>query len=78
MSRHRKLTPEAEAALIAWYAQYQAMLTQLRRFGSISQKAREHGIGTRTLFLICNRKQEAFRRAKRISTRYAASTVDAE
>ena len=62
MSRRRKLSPEAEAALIAWYAQYQAVLEQMRKVGSIHSKARELSISTRTVHTVVKRQEEKARR----------------
>lgn len=62
MSAPRKLSPEEEAAIMAWYAEYQAALEAIRKLGSIPQKAREYGVGKRTLHEIVKRDQEKVRR----------------
>jgi hypothetical protein len=67
LSAHRKLTPEAEAAIIAWYSQYQKLLNELRRLGSINQKAVEYGIATRSIHTIVKREQEKARRVGNVS-----------
>lgn len=47
---------------MAWYAQYQAALGELRKLGTIPQKARQFGVGKRTLHEIVKRDQEKVRR----------------
>lgn len=62
MSAPRKLPPEHEAAIIAWYAQYQKALNELRKLGTVPQKAKEYGVSTRGIHLIAKREQEKARR----------------
>lgn len=62
MSAGRKLSPEEEAALIAWYSQYQSALQQLRQLGSIHDKAKEFGIALRTLHTVAKRDDYELRR----------------
>jgi hypothetical protein len=62
LSRPRKLTPEHEAAIMAWYSQYQKALSELKRLGSIPLKAKEYGISTRTLHSVAKRPEEKVRR----------------
>lgn len=62
MPAQRKLKPEQEAAAIAWYAQYQRALNELRRVGTVRQKAKELGVAPRTLDTIVKREQDKVRR----------------
>jgi hypothetical protein len=62
MSARRKLTPEEESALMAWYSQYQQALNELKKLGSVRKKARELGIASETLHLIVKRDQYELRR----------------
>jgi hypothetical protein len=62
MSAPRKLSPDAEASIIAWYAQYQTALEQLRKLGSIHDKARAHGTSVRTIHNIVKRDEYELRR----------------
>jgi hypothetical protein len=62
MSAPRKLKADQEAAIIAWYAQYQKALNELRKLGTVPQKAREYGVSTRGIHLIAKREQEKARR----------------
>jgi hypothetical protein len=62
MSRRRKLSPQEEAAVMAWYSQYQAALEQLRKLGSIRKQAQERGIGIKLLHVVVKRGDYEHRR----------------
>lgn len=62
MSRRRRLSPDEEAALMAWYSQYQSALEQLRKLGSIRQQAKSRGIGTKLLHVVVKRGDYEHRR----------------
>jgi hypothetical protein len=62
MSRRRKLSPQEEAAVMAWYSQYQAALEQLRKLGSIRKQAQERGIGIKLLHVVVKRGDYELRR----------------
>lgn len=62
MSAHRKLSPEQEAAIINWYADYQKAMNELRKIGSLNQKAKELGIRKETVRVIANREEYSVRR----------------
>lgn len=62
MSARRKLSPEQESAIIDWYSQYQQALSELRKLGSIHDKARAHGISLRSLHTIVKRDAYELRR----------------
>lgn len=65
MSAGRKLSTEQETAIIAWYANYQRALNDLRKLGSIREKAQENGISTMSLHRIAKREMyEAQRKCK--------------
>jgi hypothetical protein len=62
MSRRRKLSIEEESALIAWYAQYQAALDQVRKLGSIPKQAQKLGIGVKHVHVVVKRGDYELRR----------------
>jgi hypothetical protein len=72
MSRPRKLSPAAETALIAWYADYQRALRRyrralraLRKCGTVRDQAHRHGISMRAVHLIAKRDEyELHRKCK--------------
>jgi hypothetical protein len=77
MSAPRKLHPDAEAALMAWYAQYQAAMNardraaeELRKLGGPAQKAKQMGLSARGLHLVVKRKKyELSRKLKLVGIR---------
>lgn len=62
MAAPRKLSPEEEAAIIAWQSQYRRALSELRKLGTFADKAREYGVSIRTIHTVPNRLQEKIRR----------------
>jgi len=69
MSAPRKLSPAAEAALIAWYAEYQKALRRYRRavrslkkMGTVRDQAQRNGISMRAVHLIAKREAYELRR----------------
>lgn len=58
MGARRKLSPQAEAAIMRWHSQYQQALEEVRKLGSYPDKAKEFGISERTVHTILNRDRE--------------------
>lgn len=62
VSAPRKLSPDEEAAIISWYAQYQRAIEEIRRLGSIKQVARRFRISRGTVHSIAKREEYNLRR----------------
>lgn len=80
LSAKRKLSPEEQAAAIAWWSEYQAALTKLRTLGTPRQKAGELGVGRRTFYDLV-KPEYKFRsklRAAGVATPSAESNLDTE
>lgn len=58
----RKLSPEEEAAILAWYAEYRRVLNELAKFGSTRTKAREFGVSPSTVSAVTNRLRVKLKR----------------
>lgn len=62
MAAPRKLSPDAEAALIAWHSEYQRVLNDLRKLGTFRAKAEELGVSIRSIHRAVDRDGEKVRR----------------
>lgn len=62
MAAPRKLSHEAEAAIIAWHGQYLRAMEELRKIGTYRDKARELGVSRRSIHRALDRDGEKARR----------------
>lgn len=62
MAAPRKVSPEQEAAIIAWHSEYQRILNDLRKLGTYRDKAKEFGISIRSVHRAVDRDGEKARR----------------
>lgn len=47
---------------MAWYAQYQRAVNELRKLGTIKDKAQQYGVCRETIHVIVKREQYSIRR----------------
>lgn len=57
MGAPRKLSAEAESAVISWHIAYLRARSELRKLGGYQQKAKELGISERTVHAVLSRKK---------------------